>query len=90
MSYKSLLALALGGPLTFAAQPGIAQDSPALHPSWPIQNGVKRQPTQNDLRALHDRDVPSSDAREIDRLYDQLMSTDVSGGTHHPGIARMR
>jgi hypothetical protein len=89
MPYKTLLALALVGPLSLVAQSGIAQESGSLHPSWPIQNGIKHQPTQDELRALHDQDVPSNDAREIDRLYDQLMSTDV-GGTHHTGIARMR
>jgi len=88
MPYKTLLALALIGPLSLVAQPGIAQESGSLHPSWPIQNGIKHQPTENELRALHDQDVPSSDAREIDRLYDQLMSG--YGGTHHTGIARMR
>ena len=85
MSYRTLFALALVGTLSLLAQPGIAQ-TPSLHPSWPIQNGFNRQPTQNELRALHEEDVPSNDAREIDRLYDELMST----GTHHTGIARMR
>jgi hypothetical protein len=38
---------------------------------------------------LHDRDVTPNDAREIDRLYDELMSKSFSE-THHTGIARMR
>jgi hypothetical protein len=87
MSYKPLFALALVGPLSFLAQPGSAQEKPSLHQSWPIQNGFNRQPTQNELRALHEQDVPANDAREIDRLYDELLS---NGGTHHTGIARMR
>jgi hypothetical protein len=89
MSYKTLFALALVGPLSFLAQPGIAQEKPSLHRSWPIQNGFNRQPTQNELRALHQQDVPPNDAREIDRLYDELLSSGYSS-THHTGIARMR
>jgi hypothetical protein len=81
MSYKAFLALALVGALSFLAQRGIAQETP-------IQNGIKHQPTENELRALHDQDVTPNDAREIDRLYDELMSG--YGGTHHTGIARKR
>jgi hypothetical protein len=89
MSYKTLFALAVIGPQSLLGQPAIAQEKPSLHPSWPIQNGFNRQPTQNDLRALHGQDVPPNDAREIDRLYDELMLNNYAG-THHPGIARMR
>jgi hypothetical protein len=87
MSYRILIALALVAPLSFLALPGSAQ-TPSVHPSWPIQNGFNRQPTRNELRALHDQDVPPSDAREIDRLYDELLRSD--GGTHHPGNIRSR
>ncbi len=89
MSYKTLFALALIGLLSFLVQPGIAQETQSLHRAWPIQNGVKHQPTQSELRALHDQDVPPSDAREIDRLYGELM-LDNYGKTHHTGTARMR
>jgi len=88
MSHKTLFALALIGPLSCLAQPGIAEAQPMLHPSWPIEGGVKHQPTRNELRALHQQDVPSSDAREIDRLYNQLMNGYES--THHTGDARTR
>ena len=58
MSHKTLTVFALVGALSFPAHPGIAQEAPSLHQGqWPIQNGIKRQPTQNELRALHDRDV---------------------------------
>jgi len=89
MSYKTLSALVLIGLLSFLAQPGIAQERPALRRAWPIQNGFNRQPTQNDLRALHGQDVPPSDAREIDRLYDELMLDNYSK-THHTGNIRSR
>jgi hypothetical protein len=87
MSHRSLFALAVIGTLSFLAQPGSAQEKPSLHESWPIQNGFNRQPTRNELRALHEQDVSPSDAREIDRLYEELMT---NGGTHHPGDARSR
>jgi hypothetical protein len=89
MSYKTFFALALVGPLSFLAQPGTAQEKPSLHRSWPIQNGFNLQPTQNELRALHQEDVSPDVAREIDRLYDELLSSSYSS-THHTGIARMR
>jgi hypothetical protein len=89
MLYKTLFVLAVAGPLSLLAQPGIAQEKPPLHRSWPIQNGFNRQPTQNDLGALHGQDVPPSDARELDRLYDELM-LDNYGKTHHPGDVRTR
>ena len=86
MSYKTLFALALIAPLPLA-QPGAAQQT-TLHPSWPIQNGFNHQPTRSELKALHAQDLPPSDAREIDRLYDELMRS--NDGTHHPGNARTR
>ena len=89
MSCKTLLALALAGPLPFLAQPGAAQEGPLLHEAWPIQNGIKHQPTRAELRALHEQDVPANDAREIDRLYDELLSNGYSS-THHTGDARTR
>ena len=89
MSYKTLFALPLIGLLSFLAQPGIAQERPALGRAWPIQNGVKHQPTQSELRALHEQDVPPNDAREIDQLYNELMSNSYSS-THHTGDARTR
>jgi hypothetical protein len=90
MSHKTLTVFALVGALSFPVQRGIAQEAPSLHQGqWPIQNGIKRQPTQNELRALHDRDVTPNDAREIDRLYNELMSNSYNS-THHTGIARMR
>ncbi|HLX98392.1 MAG TPA: hypothetical protein VKR62_06830 [Roseiarcus sp.] len=86
MSFKIRFALALVGPLAFLVQPGMAQQT--LPRSWPIENGFKRQPTRNELKALHQQDVPPADAREIDRLYDELMRT--NDGTHRPGDARTR
>jgi hypothetical protein len=89
MSQKLLFALVLLGALAFLPQRGSAQEPGSVLPSWPIENGIKHQPTQGELRALHEQDVTPKDARELDRLYDELMSSG-NVGTHHTGIARMR
>ena len=55
---------------------GGAEHAPPVHQRrWPIHNGFNHQPTQDELRALHQQDVTRDQAHEIDRLYDQLMST---------------
>jgi|SRR5215467_5233353 len=58
---------------------GSAEDAPQLHKGpWPIRNGRNYQPTENELKALHLKDVTPDEARKIDRLYDQLL---VHGST---------
>ena len=89
MSYKTLFALAVVAPLSLLGPAGIAQEKPPLHRSWPIQNGFNRQPTQNDLTALHQQDLTPNEAREIDRLYDELLLNNYNA-THHPGDIRSR
>jgi hypothetical protein len=89
MSYKALLALAVAAPLSLLGPPGLAQDQPSLRRSWPIQNGFNRQPTENELRALRQQDVTPNEARELDRLDDELMLNNYSK-THHPGDIRSR
>ena len=55
---------------------GGAEVAPPVHRrAWPVHNGFNHQPSQDELRALHQQDVTSDQAHEIDRLYDQLMST---------------
>jgi hypothetical protein len=87
MSHKALMVFALIGALSCMAQPGIAQDSRPVHGgAWPIQNGVKHQPTRG---ALGGEEFSRDQAQETDRLYDELMSNSFSA-THHTGNARMR
>ncbi len=50
------------------------QVSPAHKGPWPIRNGRNYQPTENGLRSLHLRDVTPAQAREIDRLYSELLA----------------
>jgi hypothetical protein len=86
MLHKTLIAFALVGALFCWAQPGIAQDSRPVHGgAWPIQNGVRHQPTRG---AVGGEFTPGQ-AEETDKLYDELMSNSFSA-THHTGIARMR
>jgi hypothetical protein len=58
---------------------GGAEDAPVHRRSWPIHNGFKHQPTQSDLRALHQQDVTRGQAQETDELYDRLMSNQILG-----------
>ena len=64
--------IALSTPTALAAS---AEGAPPLHSGpWPIHNGRNYQPTEDELRALHLEDVTPDQAREIDRLYDQLLT----------------
>jgi hypothetical protein len=52
---------------------GGVEDAPVHQRRWPIHHGFKYQPTQYELKALHQQDVTRGQAQETDRLYDQLM-----------------
>jgi hypothetical protein len=66
-------ACALVAALSILAEPGVAKDAPPLHQGpGPIYNGFNHQPTQDELRALHQQDVRA--IKDTDRLYDRLMS----------------
>lgn len=53
-----------------------AERVPPLHRGpWPIRDGHNYQPTERELRALHQEDVTLDQAREIDRLYDKLLAS---------------
>jgi hypothetical protein len=76
MSSKVVRACALIAVLSILAELGGAGGAPVGHSGpWPIHNGLNHQPTQDELRALHQQDVTSDQAHEIDRLYDELLST---------------
>jgi hypothetical protein len=75
--------------LLILAEPGVARDAPPLHQgSWPICNGFNHQPTQDELRALHQQDVTPDQAHEIDGLYDQLLSSSEKILRQHPALVR--
>ena len=85
MLRKPLIVFALVGPLSCLAQQAIAQNSSSVHEgNWPIQNGIKHQPTRGAVGG----EFSGSQQEETDKLYDELMSN--YGATHHTGTARMR
>jgi hypothetical protein len=74
--------IVLGTPTALAAN---AEGAPPLHSGpWPIHNGRNYQPTEDELRALHLEDVTPDQAREIDRLYDQLLAGSEKVRNRHP------
>jgi hypothetical protein len=87
MLHKTIVVAALAGALSCLAQQAIAQNSrvPVHGGGWPIQNGVKHQPTRGAVGG----EFSPSQAEETDRLYQELMSNSFSA-THHSGTARMR
>jgi hypothetical protein len=74
--------IALCVPTALAAN---AESAPPPHGGpWPIHDGRNYQPTENELRTLHLQDVTPDQAREIDRLYDQLLAGSEKVGNQHP------
>jgi hypothetical protein len=85
MSSKIVFGVALALASFLLANIGSAEDAPSLHKRpWPIQNGHDYQPTEQELRALHQEDVTPDQAREIDRLYDQLLASGEKVRNRHP------
>jgi Spy/CpxP family protein refolding chaperone len=78
-SRRAILVCAMLAMTTIALDTALAanaEDAPTSHKGpWPIRNGHNYQPTEHELRALHREDVTHDQAREIDRLYDQLLAT---------------
>ena len=74
MSSKSIFGAVLVVSLSLV-NVGHAEQVPPVHKGpWPIHNGRNTQPTENELRSLHLRDVTPDQAREIDRLYSELLA----------------
>jgi len=89
MSRKIVFGVALALASLLLANIGSAEDSPLLHKGpWPIRNGHNYQPTEHELRALHLEDVTPDQAREIDRLYDQLLTRSKNVHNRHPAPKR--
>ena len=82
MSNKTIFGPALVVLSLLLANVVYAEQAPPIHKGpWPIRNGHNYQPTEKELRSLHLQDVTQDEAREIDRLYDQLLGA-------HPAIDR--
>jgi hypothetical protein len=83
MSSKIVFGVALASLLL--ANIGSAEDAPSQRKGpWPIRNGHNYQPTENELRGLQQQDVTPDQAREIDRLYDQLLANNGKVRNSHP------
>jgi hypothetical protein len=75
MSSKTIFGAVLVVSSLLLANAGYAEPVPPAHKGpWPIRNGRNYQPTENGLRSLHLRDVTPDQAREIDRLYSELLA----------------
>ncbi len=86
---RAILVCAMSVASLLLANNGSAEDSRPLHKGlWPIRNGHNYQPTEHELRALHLEDVTPDQAREIDRLYDQLLTRSENVHNRHPAPAR--
>ena|ERR1700751_5842512 len=84
MSNKTIFGPALVVLSLLLANVVYAEQAPPIHKGpWPIRNGHNYQPTEKELRSLHLLDVTPDEAREINRLYDQLLEA-------HPAIAHKR
>jgi hypothetical protein len=78
--------IALGTPAALAVD---GEAALPLHTGpWPIRNGLDYQPTEQELRSLHQNDVTPHEAREIDRLYDQLLAGSGKVRNRHPAPTR--
>jgi hypothetical protein len=72
---KIVLGIALVLAPLFPADSASAEGAALLHEGpWPIRSGHNYQPTEHELRALHLEDVTPDQAREIDRLYNELLA----------------
>ena len=75
MSSKTIIGAALVVSSLLLANVGYAEQAPPIQKApWPIRNGLNYQPTENELRSSHLQDVTPDEAREIDRLYNQLLA----------------
>jgi hypothetical protein len=76
-----------GTTLSFLGTHGFANDAPLPHQgTCPINNWHNHRPTQDQLNALHLHDVTPDQAREIDRLYDRLLSSSARIFSQHPAL----
>jgi hypothetical protein len=80
MISKIMLATALTlAPLLPAATASAEGIPLARETPWPIRNGHNYQPTEAQLKTLHLQDVTPDQARQIDRLYDELLANSDGG-----------
>ena len=75
MSCKTMFGVVLVVSSVLMANAGHAEQALPVHKGpWPIHNGHNTQPTEMQLRSLHVQDITPDQAREIDRLYSELLA----------------
>jgi hypothetical protein len=85
MSSEVVFGVTLALASLLLASTGSAENAKPLHKGpWPIRNGPNYQPTAHELKALHLEDLTPDQAREIDRLYDQLLAGSEKDLNRHP------
>jgi hypothetical protein len=85
MSSKTIFGAVLVVSSLLLTNVGYTEQVPPVHKGpWPIHNGRNYQPTENGLRSLHLQDVTPHQAREIDRLYSELLYRELLAS--HPAI----
>jgi hypothetical protein len=71
--------------LWFWSGVGTAEEAASLRKGpWPVRDGRNYQPTERELEDMDRHDVRPDEAREIDRLYDELMSGDEKVSKRYP------
>ena len=78
------IALALASLLPASSVSAEGSPPPLHREAWPIRNGHNYQPTEHELRTLHLEDVTPDQAREIDRLYNELLASSERARKRHP------
>jgi hypothetical protein len=87
MSGRLATVCAFGAALSSLGLSGFAKDAPLPHPGpWPIYDWRNHQPTRRQLHAMHMHDLTPNEAREVDRLYDQLESSSAKILRQQPGL----
>jgi hypothetical protein len=86
MSCKIVFGVALALASLLLTNIGSAEDASSLRKApWPIRDGHNFQPTEQELRDLHQEDLTPDQAQEVDRLYDQLLASSEKVRNRHPG-----
>jgi hypothetical protein len=79
MSSKIVFGITLALASLLLTNTGSADDVlPLLKGPWPIRNGHNYQPTDHELKAVH-----REETRELDRLYDQLLTGSEKDRSRH-------
>jgi Spy/CpxP family protein refolding chaperone len=84
---RTAIACAFCATLSSLGLPALSKDAPPPHPGpWPIYDWRNHQPTRRQLHIMHMHDLTPNEAREVDRLYDQLESSSARMLKQQPAL----